>query len=147
MSIGLVIMLYVRVMRGCVSARGLMLMMSASWRLALSALNVLNCNDVKRIVKTAVMNIEEFLNKYCGSKPAPELFLERDPKDGEQGEHGTIEEVSIVARKDGDGFIVCAEEHNCVRIRSCESSHLARAIRLLVIYLLSRPVCLELFLV
>jgi len=108
---------------------------------------VLNCNDVKRIVKTAVVNIEEFLNKYCGSKPAPELFLERDPKDGEQGEHGTIEEVSIIARKDGDGFIVCAEEHNCVRIRPCESSHLARAIRLLnvhnVLYVLSAVKCVE----
>ena len=77
------------------------------------------------------------------------IEIRRDPKDGVQGEHGTIEEVSIVARKDGDGFVICAGEYNCVRIRSCESSHLVRAIRLLnvhnVLYVLSAIKCVELY--
>jgi hypothetical protein len=77
------------------------------------------------------------------------IEIKRDPKDGGQGEHGPIEEVSIIARKDGDGFIICAGEHNCVRIRSCELSHLARAIRLLnvhnVLYVLSAVKCVELY--
>jgi hypothetical protein len=51
----------------------------------------------------------------------------------------------LTVRKDGDTVVVCIGKYNCVRVKSCEPQHLARAIRLLntcdVLYVLNAIKC------
>ena len=53
----------------------------------------------------------------------------------------------LTVRRDGDVMIVCAGVHNCVKVKSCEPSHLAKAIKLLnihdVMYMLNTINCME----
>ena len=100
--------------------------------MVLGAMNIFNCGIVREIAKKAgINNVEDFVSKYCDSKPHPELYGVKPSEEDRDKVHA---KVLLTARKDGDVMIVCAGEHNCVRIKSCEPQHLARAIKLLGIH-------------
>jgi len=43
--------------------------------MVLGAMNIFNCDTVREIAKKAgINNVEDFVNKYCDSKPHPELY-------------------------------------------------------------------------
>jgi len=113
--------------------------------MVLGAMNIFNCNTVREIAKMAgINNVEDFVAKYCDSKPTPELY---GVKPSEEDSGKVYAKVLLTVRRDGDVMIVCAGEHNCVRIKSCEPQHLARAIKLLnihdVMYMLNTINCME----
>jgi len=111
--------------------------------MVLGAMNVMNCDVVKEIAQKAGVNAEDFVAKYCDSKPHPELYGVKPSSEEER----IRAKVLLTVKKDGDAIIVCAGEYNCVRIKSCEPQHLARAIKLLnihdVMHVLSIVNCME----
>jgi len=112
--------------------------------MVLGAMNIFNCSTVREIAqKAGISNVEDFVSKYCDSKPHPELYGVK-PSNEEERIHA---KVLLTVKKDGDTMIVCAGEYNCVRIKSCEPNHLARAIKLLnirdVMYMLNTINCME----
>ena len=43
--------------------------------MVLGAMNIFNCDTVREIAKkTGINNVEDFVSKYCDSKPHPELY-------------------------------------------------------------------------
>jgi len=112
--------------------------------MVLGAMNVTNCDVVREIAQKSGVDVEDFVAKFCGSKPTPELY---GVKPSEEDRDKVHVKVLLTVRKDGDVMIVCAGEHNCVRIKSCEPNHLARAIKLLnihdVMYMLNTINCME----
>ena len=113
--------------------------------MVLGAMNIFNCGTVREIAKkVGINNVEDFVNKYCDSKPHLELYGVKPSSEDRDKVHV---KVLLTVRKDGDVMIVCAGEHNCVRIKSCEPQHLARAIKLLnihdVMYMLNTINCME----
>jgi len=113
--------------------------------MALGAMNIFNCDEVRKIAqKAGISNVEDFVSKYCDSKPHPELYGVKPSSEEER----IRAKVLLTVRKSEDGaMIVCAGEHNCVRVRSCDPQHLARAIKLLnihdVMYMLNTINCME----
>jgi len=104
---------------------------SAHLAMVLGAMNIHNCNTVKEIAQKAGVNVEDFVSKYCSSKPTPELY---GVKPSEDGDRAPVK-VLLTVRKGNDGVMtVCAGEHNCVKVKSCDPQHLARVIKLLGIH-------------
>jgi hypothetical protein len=62
-----------------------------------------------------------------------------------QGSAAFLALKPLTVRKDGDTVVICIGKYNCVRVKSCEPQHLARAIRLLnirdVLYVLNAIKC------
>ena len=112
--------------------------------MVLGAMNIFDCGTVREIAQKAGVNVEDFVSKYCDSKPHPELYGVKPSSEEER----IRAKVLLTVRKSEDGaMIVCAGEHNCVRVRSCDPQHLARAIKLLnihdVMYMLNTINCME----
>ncbi|MCG2892901.1 MAG: hypothetical protein L7H00_05135 [Vulcanisaeta sp.] len=111
--------------------------------MVLGAMNIFDCNTVREIAQKAGVNVEDFVAKYCDSKPHPELYGVKPSSEEER----IRAKVLLTVRRDGDAMIVCAGEYNCVRIKSCEPQHLARAIKLLnihdIMYMLNTINCME----
>jgi hypothetical protein len=42
--------------------------------MVLGAMNLNNCDTVREIAQKAGVNVEDFVAKYCDSKPHPELY-------------------------------------------------------------------------
>jgi len=119
---------------------------NAHLAMVLGAMNIFDCGTVREIAKKAgINNVEDFVSKYCGSKSHLELYGVKPSSEEDRGK--VHAKVLLTVRKDGDVMIVCAGEHNCVRIKSCEPNHLARAIKLLnihdVMYMLNTINCME----
>jgi len=112
--------------------------------MVLGAMNISNCDVVREIAQKAGVNVEDFVAKYCGSKPTPELYGVKPSEEDRDKVHA---KVLLTVRKDGNVMIVCAGEHNCVRIKSCDPQHLARAVKLLnvhdIMHVLSIINCME----
>jgi hypothetical protein len=112
--------------------------------MVLGAMDIFDCNTVREIAQKAGVNAEDFVAKYCGSRPTPELYGVKPSEEDRDKVHA---KVLLTVRRDGDVMIVCAGEHNCVRIKSCEPNHLARAIKLLnvhdIMHVLSIVNCAE----
>ena len=112
--------------------------------MVLGAMNIFDCSTVREIAQKSGVNVEDFVAKYCDSKPHPELY---GVKPSEEDRDKVRAKVLLTVRRDGNAMIVCAGEHNCVRIKSCEPNHLARAIKLLnihdVMYMLNTINCME----
>ena len=112
--------------------------------MVLGAMNVTNCDVVREIARKSGVNVEDFMAKFCSSKPTPELYgVKPSSEDG-----GRAPVVLLTVRKSNDGvMIVCAGEYNCVKVKSCEPQHLARVVKLLgirdVLYLLSTINCMD----
>jgi hypothetical protein len=112
--------------------------------MVLGAMNIFDCDVIRKIAKKAgISNVEDFVAKYCDSKPHPELYGVKPSSEEER----IRAKVLLTVRRDGDAMIVCAGEYNCVRIKSCEPQHLARAIKLLnihdIMYMLNTINCME----
>jgi hypothetical protein len=98
--------------------------------MVLGAMNIFNCDTVREIAQKSGVDVEDFVAKYCDSKPHPELYGVK-PSSEEDRDKVHVK-VLLTVRRDEDGaMIVCAGEYNCVRIKSCDPQHLARAIKLL----------------
>jgi len=112
--------------------------------MVLGAMNLTNCEVIREIAQKAGVNVEDFVAKYCDSKPHPELYGVKPSEEDRDKVHA---KVLLTVRRDGNVMIVCAGEHNCVRIKSCEPNHLARAIKLLnvhdIMYMLNTINCME----
>jgi len=111
--------------------------------MVLGAMNVMNCDVVREIAQKAGVNVEDFVAKYCDSKPHPELYGVK--LSGEDRVHAKV--LLTVRRSEDGAMIVCAGEYNCVRIKSCDPQYLARAVKLLnirdVMYMLNTINCME----
>jgi len=42
--------------------------------MVLGAMNLTNCEIIREIAQKAGVNVEDFVSKYCDSKPHPELY-------------------------------------------------------------------------
>ncbi len=42
--------------------------------MVLSAMNIFNCDTVREIAQKAGVDVEDFVVKFCSSKPTPELY-------------------------------------------------------------------------
>jgi len=115
--------------------------------MVLGAMDIFDCGTVREIAqKAGISNVEDFVAKYCDSKPHPELYGVKPSS--EEDRDKVRAKVLLTVRKSEDGaMIVCAGEYNCVRIKSCDPNHLARAIKLLnihdVMHVLSIVNCIE----
>jgi len=113
--------------------------------MVIGAMNISNCDIIREIARKSGVDVEDFVSKICSSKPTPELYGVKPSS--EEDRDKVHAKVLLTVRKDGDVMIVCAGEHNCVRIKSCEPNHLARAIKLLnvhdIMHVLSIINCME----
>jgi hypothetical protein len=114
--------------------------------MALGAMNIFNCDEVRKIASRVGVDVEDFVAKYCDSKPHPELYGVK-PSNEEDRDKVHAKVLLTVRRSEDGAMIVCAGEYNCVRIKSCDPQHLARAIKLLnihdVMYMLNTINCME----
>jgi hypothetical protein len=58
-------------------------------------------------------------------------FAEGQVTQVRQSSSGFLALKPLTVRKDGDTVVVCIGKYNCVRVKSCDPQHLARAIKLL----------------
>jgi len=114
--------------------------------MVLGAMNIFDCDVIREIAKKVGVNVEDFVAKYCDSKPHPELYGVK-PSSEEDRDKVRAKVLLTVRRSEDGAMIVCAGEYNCVRIKSCDPQHLARAIKLLnihdVMHVLSIVNCME----
>jgi len=97
--------------------------------MVLGDMGISDCSIIKEIAEKTGVNADDFTAKYCDSKPHPELY---GVKPSDNKDETITYKVLLTVRKNEDGtMVVCAGEHNCVRIKSCDPQHLARAIKLL----------------
>jgi hypothetical protein len=74
-----------------------------------------------------------------GNPPGSNTLLNKSIAKGrvsqvEQSSSGFLALKPLTVRKDGDTVVVCIGKYNCVRVKSCDPQHLARAIKLLNIH-------------
>ena len=89
--------------------------------MALSALNILDCDLVEEIASKAGIYAWGFSDLYCDPKLHPELY-------GMKNKCPCCKK-QLTVKKVGNTKIVCAGEDNCVEITTCDPTQLALAIK------------------